>query len=214
MKRKRINESPRKTLLIVTASEAESFYFSQMRKDCRYTNMTVIWASEAEDLDELIRFAASQRIKGRFDVTWCVFGFEDMKVTSDHVRHIMPYAKKRKVELAWNNPGIGLWYLLHLQSPRMPISSNMLVESTLKGILNNFSLAPEYLLDDGDSLHLRLFPAKAEAVVNAGSYNVMAQQRGVSLPPVQMTKLINEIGDVCGTADMSHNQKLIGLKNS
>lgn len=214
MKRKRINESPRKTLLIVTASEAESLYFSQMRKDCRYTNMTVLWASEVGDLDELIRFAASQRIKGRFDATWCVFGFEDLQVTPEQVRHSMPYAKKRKVELAWNNPGIGLWYLLHLQSPRLPISSNTLVESTLKGILNNFSLTPEYLLDEGDSLHLRLFPAKAEAVVQAGSYNTMAQQRGSSLPPVQMAKLINEIGDICGTADMSHNQKLIGLKNT
>ena len=96
----------------------------------------------------------------------------------------------------------------------MPISSSIVVESTLKGILPNFSLAPEYLLNEGDSLHLRLFPAKAMAVVNAGNYNTMAQQRGYELPPVQLTKLITEIADVCGVADMSRNQKLIGLKNN
>lgn len=214
MKRKRMSEKPRRTILIVTTSQDQLLYFSQMRKDCRYTNMTVLWAEESENLEEFIRFAAKERIRGRFDVTWGVFGFEEMKVTSNQVREVMPYAKKKKVQLAWINPGISLWYLLHLQNPRMPISSSIVVESTLKGILPNFSLAPEYLLNEGDSLHLRLFPAKAMAVVNAGNYNTMAQQRGYELPPVQLTKLITEIADVCGVADMSRNQKLIGLKNN
>ena len=54
MKRKRVNENPRQTLLIVTASQSEALYFSQMRKDCRYTNMSVIWAEEARDLEEFV----------------------------------------------------------------------------------------------------------------------------------------------------------------
>ncbi len=215
MKRKRINENPRKTLLIVTASQSEALYFSQMRKDCRYTNMSVVWAEEARDLEEFIRIAAKERIKGRFDKTYGLFGFEDLGVDGDQVRKILPYAKKRKIELAWNNPGIGLWYLLHTQAPRSLIPDNALLEGTLKGIFPNFSLEPAYLLQDGDSLHLRLFPAKAQAVVNAGAYNSIGeqQQRG-NLAAVNMTKLITDIGDICGVADMTYNQKLIGLKNN
>ena len=43
MARKRISQKPRETILLVTATEAEALYFSQMRKDCRYSNMTVVW---------------------------------------------------------------------------------------------------------------------------------------------------------------------------
>ncbi|MDD3823284.1 MAG: RloB family protein [Sphaerochaetaceae bacterium] len=213
MKRKKINENPRKTLLIVTASEAESLYFSQMRKDCRYTNMTVMWDSEAKGVEELIKTAARERTKGKFDSAWCVFGFADLGVDAMQVRQAMDLADKRKIQLAWTNPGIALWYLLHLQAPRLPIGDVRVVESTLKGVFPRFSSSASYLLDEGASLHLKLFPSKAQAVVNAGSYNSISQQRSQGLAPVNMTKLINEISDICGTADMSHNQKLIGLKN-
>jgi hypothetical protein len=213
MKRKKHNEKPRKTLLIVTASEAESLYFSQMRKDCRYTNMTVAWAEEAQSLEDLIQYAYKMRTKGKFDSTWSFFGFEDYDVSSDQVAEAVQYAKKKRVQLAWVQPGISLWYLLHLQSPRMPISDSSLVESTLKGVFPGYSNEADYLLHAGSALHLRLFSAKAQAVVNAGSYNTLVQQRNASIAPVNMTKLLNEIADVCGTADMSHNQKLIGLKN-
>jgi hypothetical protein len=214
MKRKKINEKPRKTMLIVTASEAESLYFSQMRKDCRYTNLTVQWASEAKTLEDLIQAAYKARIKEKYDSAWCVFGFSDLHVQVDQVRESAILAQKKRIQLAWNNPGIALWYLLHLQNPRMPISDITLVESTLRGVFPGFSSDADYLLHAGSSLHLRLFSAKAQAVVNAGNYNALVQQRTGGIPPVQMTKLLNEISDICGTADMSHNQKLIGLKNA
>lgn len=149
MKRKRVNENPRQTLLIVTASQSEALYFSQMRKDCRYTNMSVIWAEEARDLEEFVRIAAKERIKGRFDRTWGLFSFDTFEVSNEQVREVLPYAKKRKIELAWVNPGIGLWYLLHLQSPRTPILDNGVVERSLKGMMANFSLDAEYLLGEG-----------------------------------------------------------------
>ena len=49
MKRKKTNGNARKTLLIVTASEAESLYFSQMRKDWRYAKMTIMWGLGGRD---------------------------------------------------------------------------------------------------------------------------------------------------------------------
>lgn len=214
MKRKKNNEKPRRTLLVVTASEAESLYFSQMRKDCRYTNMTVLWAQEAEDLEGLIKVAYKARVKGRYDSTWCVFGFKDLQVQPEHVRLAADFAAKKKVQLAWTNPSLALWYLLHLQTPRMLVTDLAVIEKTLSGVLPNFSSGPDYLLHDGASLHLKLFSSKAQAAVNAGSYNALATQKSAGVPPVNMVKLLNEISDICGTADMSHNQKLIGLKST
>ena len=213
MKRKKTNENPRKTLLIVTASEAESLYFSQMRKDCRYTNMTILWGSDAGDLEELVKLAARERTKGKFDSAWCVFGVAELNLDAQQLQQGAELARKRRVQLAWTNPALPLWYLLHLQSPRMPIGDVKVLESSLSGVFPRFNASAAYLLGEGASLHLKLFSAKAQAVVNAGAYNTLSQQRGQRIVPVNMTKLLNEISDMCGTADMSHNQKLIGLKN-
>jgi hypothetical protein len=214
MMRKRVNQNPKKTLLVVTATEAESLYFSQMRKDCRYTNMTVRWAEDATDLESLISSAAKIRTAGKFDATWCVFGFSDLNATPEQVKAALALADKKKVKLAWNNPGLAIWYLLHIQAPRQPLGDIALVESSLRGHFPKFSTSASYLLNEGNSLHLKLFPAKAQAVVNAGAYNSTAEKRFGGLPATNMTKLINEITDYCGLADVSHNQKLIGLKNS
>ncbi len=214
MRRKKINEAPRKTLLIVTSTESESLYFSQMRKDCRYTNLSVLWAQDANNLEDIIKFAAKERIRGHFDSVWCTLSFQKLGITGQHIKEYQEFADKKKVHLAWNNPDISLWYLLHLQAPRMPISDTQVIESSLKGIFPQFSCEPEYLLDKGANLHLKLFNAKAQAVVNASSYNKLVKDRMDNFEPVHMTKLLNDIATYCGNADMSHNQKLIGMKNN
>ncbi|MGI6467348.1 MAG: RloB family protein [Sphaerochaetaceae bacterium] len=213
-RRKKVIEKPRKTFLIVAASEAESLYFSQMRKDCRYTNMTVLWAEEIETLEDLIKFAAKERTKGKFDRTWAVFSFEQMGVDEADVKEMQVLANKRKIQLAWTNPDLPLWYLMHLQVPTQVISEGKAIENTLRGVFKEFDSSAEYLLDEGSSLHLKLFPAKAQAVMNSGSYNNLALAKGATLVPMNFTKLTTEIADYCGVADMSHNQKMIGLKNN
>lgn len=213
MKRKRMKETPRKTILLITSTEAESLYFSQMRKDCRYTNLTVLHALEAQTVEEQITFAAKQRLKGHYNIVWCVFSAQAMNVDAGNIDEISAYAEKKRVKLAWNAPDVSLWYLLHLQIPSEPIQDVSVITSALRGVLPGFSADAEYLLKGGSSIHLKLFNAKAQAVVNASTYNAMAASRGRKLQPVQMTRLLNDITQVCGTADMSHNQKLIGLKN-
>ncbi|MDC7246477.1 MAG: RloB domain-containing protein [Sphaerochaetaceae bacterium] len=214
MRRKKKNEAPRKTLLIVTSTESESLYFSQMRKDCRYTNMSVLWAQEAQTLEDIIKFASRERIKGHFDSVWCTLSFQKTGITPQNVREYQQFALKKKVNLAWNNPDISLWYLLHLQSPRLPISDTKVIESSLKGVFPQFTSEPSYLLKEGMNLHLKLFNAKAQAVVNGSAYNKLVEGRMDNLEPVHMTRLLNDITTFCGNADMSHNQKLIGLKNN
>ncbi len=208
-----MKEAPRNTILLVTSSEAESLYFSQMRKDCRYTNLSVLWAQGCETLDDIIKLAAKQRLKGHYDTVWCVFSTQAMGLDAEHITSATELARKKKVKLAWNSPDLSLWYLLHLQSPSQPVNETAVIENALKGVFPGFSADGQYLLEGGSSLHLKLFNAKAQAVVNGSAYNAMSAARGVKVPPVNMTKLLNDITQVCGNADMSHNQKLIGLKN-
>jgi len=118
MARKRISQQPRQTILLVTASETEALYFSQMRKDCRYSNMTVVWEQGYKDLSNLITIASKMRNSGNFSCVWVVFGFADLGVKPEQVSELLGLAEQKKVKLAWNNPSLPLWYLLHLQVPK------------------------------------------------------------------------------------------------
>jgi hypothetical protein len=73
------------------------------------------------------------------------------------------------VEQSW----FSLWYLLHIQAPRLPIGDMAVVVNSLRGHLAKFDRGAQYLLQEGNSLHLRLFPLKAQAVLNAGAYNAL-----------------------------------------
>ena len=79
--RKKNTTEPKQTLLLVCATEAEALYFSQMRKDCRYVNLTVMQAPEGrnDDIKDLVDFTGRQRSRGRFDSAWALFGFDDVK---------------------------------------------------------------------------------------------------------------------------------------
>lgn len=214
MLRKRINQNPLKTMLVVTASETEALYFSQMRKDCRYANLHVQWAGDGiKSLEDLILYAAKLRTKGKFDSTWVMFGFADLGVNAAQVKAAMPLAESKKVRLVWTNPSLPLWFLLHLQAPKGPIVDSSVIVRALGGPLPGFSDDARYLLTDGMSLHLKLYPAKAKAALNASSYNEIMEPR-TGLPATNIPALLNEVSDICGLADLSHNQKLVGMKNS
>lgn len=213
MKRKRINQAPRKSMLIVTASEAEALYFSQVRKDCRYANLHVEWVPEITTIEALIAAAAKRRTAGKFDSTWAMFGFTDLGVTATDVQAAMPLAEAKKIQLVWTNPSLPLWYLLHLQAPKAPVLDPQVIINALRGPLPGFEADSNYLLTEGLSLHLKLFPSKAKAAVNAREYNSTVQPR-LGMAATNFPKLLNEITEICGLADISHNQKLVGMKNA
>lgn len=213
MARKRISQKPRETILVVTATEAEALYFSQMRKDCRYSNMTVVWQETFNDLHQLIGMAARMRTTGSYTSAWLVFGLADLGIDSSAVKAQMEYAKRRKVGLAWNNPSLSLWYLLHMQAPRSFVSDPKIIEGALANQLPAFRADASYLLDEGMDLHLRLYSAKSKAAVNASSYNA-AVEPSVGLTATNMIALLNDITDICGLADLSHNQKQLGMKRN
>nr|WP_321307971.1 RloB family protein [uncultured Sphaerochaeta sp.] len=213
MARKRISQKPRRTVLVVTATEAEALYFSQMRKDCRYANMTVVWESNYKDLVHLITLAGQMRNKEKYSNVWLVFGLADLNVSVQDVKNVMPLAEKKKVRLAWNNPSLPLWYLLHLQTPKGFVNDPALIESALSKQFPAFRGDASYLLDEGLDLHLKLYSAKSKAAVNASSYNALVASQ-VGLAPTNMVALLNDITDICGLADLTHNQKRLGLNKN
>lgn len=210
MARKRISQQPRQTILLVTATEAEALYFSQMRKDCRYSNMTVVWEQDCKDLSSLINLASRMRSGGNYSSVWVVFGLADLGVSPEQVSKLLAHAEQKKVKLAWNNPSLPLWYLLHLQAPKGFVQDPKMIESALSKQFPSFSSDASYLLGDGMSLHLRLYSAKSKAAVNASSYNALVAGK-LGLAPTNIVGMLNDITEVCGLADLTHNQKQLGL---
>jgi hypothetical protein len=210
MARKRISQQPRQTILLVTSTEAEALYFSQMRKDCRYSNMTVVWENDYKDLEHLILLASRMRSSGGYNSAWVVFGLSDVKATTQQVKALLGYAEQKKVKLAWNNPSMPLWYLLHLQAPKGFVGDQGMIDAALAKQFPSFSSDASYLLGEGGYLHLRLYSAKSKAAVNAASYNSIVAPK-LGLAPTNMVAMLNDITDICGLADLTHNQKQLGL---
>jgi hypothetical protein len=210
MARKRISEKPRRTILLVTATEAEALYFSQMRKDCRYANMTVVWEPDFKDLEHLITLAGRRRNSENFSTAWVVFGLKDLNLDVKDVKSAQSLAEKKKVKLAWNNPSLGLWYLLHLQAPKGFVQDPSLIDSVLAKQFPSYTSDASFLLSEGLDLHFRLYSAKSKAAINAAAYNQMAVA-SVGLGATNMVAMLNDITEICGLADLTHNQKRLGL---
>jgi len=198
--------SPLSTILIVTSNQANALYFSQMRKDCRFSNLNVQAEMSFKSLEDFITKAARRRSQGGYTVVWAVFDFADLKVKTDDVKAAMPLAQQKKVNLAWNNPSQCLWYLLHYQAPRGVVTDAKVFENAMGNLVPGFKNTTDYLLTDGLMLHLSLFPNKSKAANNASLYNMMAE-RETGLSATNMIPLINDITRVCGQADITHNQR-------
>ncbi|MFA6844811.1 MAG: RloB domain-containing protein [Sphaerochaetaceae bacterium] len=214
MARKKLTRSPNSTILIVTSNQSSALYFSQMRKDCRYSNLNVEWCDKYKDLVDFINQAARLRSHGNYTVVWALFDFDDMHATADEVKAVLSFAEQRKVNLAWNNPSQSLWYLLHFQTPIGVVSESRVIDDALaNNFVPHYKTGAEYLLTDGLSFHLSLFPNKSKAANNASSYNAMAE-KATGLAATNLILLFNDITRVCGPADVTHNQRQLGLKKN
>ncbi len=213
MARKKITQQPRRTILLVTATETEALYFSQMRKDCRYSNMTVVWEENFKDLNNLITLASRHKTSGNYSSVWVVFGLADLGVSVQDVKAEMKFAEQKKVQLAYTNPSLPLWYLLHLQAPKGFVADAAVITQALGTPLPGFSNDAEYLLTDGMYLHLKLYPSKSKAAVNASAYNSIVEAK-LGMGATNLAAMLNDITDICGLADLAHNQKQLGMKKS
>lgn len=204
--RKRISTESMKTLLIVTATEAEAVFFSQMRKDCRFSNLTVVSAN-ATSLAKLINFTARERSRNKYDVAYALFGFDEVATTIEEVREAEKACKSRRINLCYFNPSFELWIYLHLGKPQSFISDPAAFTKEISAKIPGYSMSVKYLMTKGLNFHMQLFPRHAQADLNARDYNLIAQQ-ATGFPATAIPELDAAITEICGTADMSHNTKV------
>ena len=204
--RKKNVTQPKQTMLLVCATEAEVLYFSQMRKDCRYVNLTVLKGPD-KDLKSLIDFTGRVRNSGKYDSAWALFGFNDVNTNVEEVKELSEYTEKKKVKLCWVNPKFELWFIFHLGAPSSYISDISALEAKLKESLPGFEMTSEYFLTDGLNTHIKLFPRHSNADINARNYNALAKA-ATGLEATMIPLLNEDITAICGIADMSHNQKV------
>ncbi len=204
--RKRKSTPSLGTLLLVTATEAEAIFFSQMRKDCRFSNLTVIH-SGAKTLKEHINFTAKAKFRDRFDTAFALFGFDDVNTNMAEVKQAEEECASKRISLCYFNPSFHLWIYLHLAKPSSFIIASEPMEKALADKIPGYAMTSEYLMTKGLNLHMTLFPRHAVADLNAREYNKIALS-ATGFAATNMPSLNAAITEICGQADMSHNTKV------
>ena len=207
MTRKRTPILPRKTILIATANAGMAAYFSRVRKDCRYVNMTVEYIP-AESLEALIKATGKARIAGKFASAWAVFGLSDFKTKPAQLAEAKALAESRKVRLGWVAPNLSMWLFLHLKAVNTYVDSAASFDQALAKVFPGYAPTAEYLTNEGRDLHLRLFSSFSKAVVNAAAYNRLAEKSN-GVGATTFIEMYDDIKEICGEADLSHNNKVL-----
>lgn len=203
--RKRNKVEAKETMLLVCAKESEAVFFSQMRKDCRYSNLTVI-AEESSSLEKFIDAAAKERNRGKYSVCWALFGFNDVATDVEEVKSMMDYADKKKVNLCYFNPTFDLYFMLFATKPRAFISDSEMIKNRVQSAFDGYDGSVEYFLTKGLNLNFRIYPQLAEADKNARDYNNISEiDTGIAATTLPL--FFDSLKSVCGKADMSHNLK-------
>lgn len=203
--RKRNKVEAKETMLLVCAKESEAVFFSQMRKDCRYSNLTVI-AEECSSLEKFIDAAAKERNRGKYSVCWALFGFNDVATDVEEVKSMMDYADKKKVNLCYFNPTFDLYFMLFATKPRAFISDSEMIKNRVQSAFDGYDGSVEYFLTKGLNLNFRIYPQLAEADKNARDYNNISEI-DTGIVATTLPLFFDSLKSVCGKADMSHNLK-------
>ena len=203
--RKRNKVEAKETMLLVCAKESEAVFFSQMRKDCRYSNLTVI-AEESSSLEKFIDAAAKERNRGKYSVCWALFGFNDVATDVEEVKSMMDYADKKKVNLCYFNPTFDLYFMLFATKPRAFISDSEMIKNRVQSAFDGYDGSVEYFLTKGLNLNFRIYPQLAEADKNARDYNNISKI-DTGIVATTLPLFFDSLKSVCGKADMSHNLK-------
>ena len=203
--RKRNKVEAKETMLLVCALESEAVFFSQMRKDCRYSNLTVVTA-KSDSLEKFIDAAAKEKSNGKYSVCWALFGFEDVNTDADEVKAMMPYADKKKVNLCFFNPTFDLYFMMFATKPRAFIADKDMIRARVQSAFDGYDGSAEYFLTKGLNLNFKIYPQLAEADKNARDYNNIAEI-DTGIVATSLPLFFDSLKSVCGKADMSHNLK-------
>lgn len=188
------------SMLLVCATEAEVVFFSQFRKDCRYSNLTVV-KSNATTLEKLISETGSLRTKGKYSSAWCVFGLDEVDATLEDVDACKDMAAKKKVKMLYFAPSFELYFVLFETCPKSVVDKNTLLRR-IRVTFPSFELTSRYFLTEGLNVNFKIYPKLAVADKNARDYNAICEMdtgfEGTTLPD-----FLDDLKTTCGRADMS-----------
>ncbi|MDA3832306.1 MAG: RloB domain-containing protein [Spirochaetales bacterium] len=209
MSRKHDVREPKRPLLVLTSNAVETCYFLQMRRDCRYGNMSVSQKSDSsENLHAVIREAGKLRRDFNFASVWCIVNPVDVHIEADKESEYRQLAKTKKVSVVYNSPGIETWLYLHFEKPETDRMSRKNLADKLAEKIPGFRLEEEYFhTGEGKKLYLRLFPNKSQAVLHA---DLMRKEQDFVFPgsdperlSVQMPAFLAGVIDGCGRCFIS-----------
>ncbi|MGM0431523.1 MAG: RloB domain-containing protein [Spirochaetota bacterium] len=207
MPRKHETLEPKRPVLILCSNLLEYNYFEQMRKDCRFTNVTVRrYDLSSASLENYIKEAGKLRRDGGYAAAWCVYNPYDISVGPSKGQEYEQLAKTKKVELCYNAPGIITWFLMHLEKPaQRDMSPGQILDRLAEDV-------PQFATASFRGLHAHLFPNKARAVLNTEAFR---QEYGNNIwtgPPeqlvTQMPALLASLRRACGPCSLSTRAQL------
>ena len=199
--RKKNKVEAKPAMLMVCATDAEVVFFSQLRKDCRYSNLTVVKAN-ADTLDKLISESGSLRTKGKYSSVWCVFGLDEVNASQSDVEEAKEKAEKKKVKMLYFAPSFELYFALFSTSPKRIADKNTLLLA-VKASFPDFQLSSRYFLTEGINLNFKIYPRLAVADQNARTYNALSTLE-TGYDATSLPDFLEDLKQTCGSADMSH----------
>ncbi len=201
--RKKNKIEVKKSMLLLCATDAETVFFNQLRKDCRYSSLTV-QKSTASSLEKLISEAGALRNKGKYSSVWCAFGLDELSVTVEDVARAEESAARKKVRMLYFEPSFDLYFALFLSTLRKP-SSKADLERIIRGEYPDYELTSSYFLRDGINMNFRIYPRLAVADQNARLYNSLMEDE-TGFRATTLSEFFTDLKDVCGAADMSQTR--------
>lgn len=188
------------SMLMLCATDAEAIFFSQLRKDCRYSNLTV-QKSSSTSLDRMLSEAGSLRNKGKYTSVWCVFGLDEVNAAVEDVKRAEESAEKKRVRMLYFAPSFDLYFTLFEMSPRKLMTKDELVRRC-QVAFPGYELSAKYFLTDGLNLNFKIYPRLAVADQNARTYNDIAEM-DTGFKATTLTEFLDDLKAVCGKANMS-----------
>ncbi len=198
--RKKNKINAKLSMLMLCATEAETIFFNQLRKDCRYQNLTVL-KSSSNVLDKMLSEAGSLKKKEKFDSVWCVFGLDEVGLSLEAVAEAEKTAEKKKVKLLYFDPSFELYFALFEMTPRKLMTKEELLKRCTASF-PLFELGQKYLLTEGLNLNFKIYPRLAVADQNARTYNDISELE-TGFKATSMPLFFDDLKEVCGKADMS-----------
>ncbi len=211
MARKHDAKEPKNPLLIYTCNEIERLYFLQMRRDCRYANITVIQKSpQAVNLELMVKEAIKRRREEGFATVCCVINPKDLEIQQELLTAQLELAERRKVKIIFNQPGIEFWFHLHFGMPAEKTMNRTQLSEGIKDWVEEYRSTGKFFSEDeGSQFFLRLFPNKSEAVIRANEYKLLIEDVPFGAPAgmaTNMPSFLKAINDECGRCYVSRGQ--------